>query len=80
MFNLLPSYLRNISSDKFNDFKSKLDSFLKNVPDEPTNPDEVRVADTNGLLPPTTFSKLQQIRKSKSCKSEHICVKIQIKD
>ena len=50
MFNMLPPYLRNISSDKVHHFKSKLDAFLKEVADEPTSPDEGRIADSNCLL------------------------------
>ena len=47
MFNLLPPELRNLSSDKVNTFKSKLDSFLKDIPDEPTIAGMGRVAETN---------------------------------
>ena len=50
MFNLLPPYLRNISSDKVQNFKSKLDMFLKEVKDEPYSETEGRVADSNCLL------------------------------
>ena len=50
MFNLLPAHLRNISSDKVQHFKSQLDGFLKEVPDEPYSETEGRVADTNCLL------------------------------
>ena len=50
MFNLLPAHIRNISSDKVQHFKSKLDAFLKGVPDEPTTAGEGRVAESNSLL------------------------------
>ena len=50
MFNLLPSHIRNITSEKVNVFKSGLDFFLKNVPDEPTINGEARAAPTNCLL------------------------------
>ena len=50
MFNLLPAYLRNVTSEKVNHFKSKLDKFLKEVPDQPTSSEEGRVADSNFLL------------------------------
>ena len=50
MFNLLPSEIRNITSKKVNDFKSRLDVFLRNVPDEPTINGEGRAAQTNCLL------------------------------
>ena len=36
MFNLLPSHIRNITSEKVEIFKNKLDSFLKMIPDEPS--------------------------------------------
>ena len=50
MFNLLPSDIRNITSEKVKDFKSSLDIFLKNVPDEPTISGEGRAAQTNCVL------------------------------
>ena len=50
MFNLLPPYLRNISSVKVHDIKSKLDTFLREVQDEPYSETEGRVADSNCLL------------------------------
>ena len=50
MFNLLPSDIRNLTSEKVNVFKSRLDMFLKNIPDEPTISEEGRAAETNCLL------------------------------
>ena len=50
MFNLLPSHIRNITSEKVDVFKSSLDFFLKSVPDEPTIEGEGRSAPTNCLL------------------------------
>ena len=50
MFNLLPPYLRNVTSDRVGHFKSKLDAFLKEIPDQPTSTEEGRVAETNCLL------------------------------
>ena len=50
MFNLLPSEIRNITSEKVNDFKSSLDFFLKNVLDEPTISGDGRAAQTNCLV------------------------------
>ena len=50
MFNLLPADLRNITSDKVRDFKSKLDLFLRDIPDEPTLAGVGRAAETNSLL------------------------------
>ena len=44
MFNLLPPYLRNISSDKVHHFKAKLDAFFKEVGDEPFSETEGRVS------------------------------------
>ena len=40
MFNLLPEYLRNVTSEKVNHFKSKLDKSLKDIPDQPTSAEE----------------------------------------
>ena len=50
MFNLLPSYIRNINSDKVDQFKNKLDKFLQLIPDQPTIPEEGRAAESNCLL------------------------------
>ena len=50
MFNLLPSYIRNVTAEKVDIFKSKLDSFLKMIPDEPTISEEGRAAQSNSLL------------------------------
>ena len=50
IFNLLPVTLRNIDSDKVENFKSELDKFLSLVPDQPTIPGHPRAAETNSLL------------------------------
>ena len=53
MFNLLPSHIRNITSEKVDIFKNKLDSFLKMIPDEPSIisiNEEGQAAETNSLL------------------------------
>ena len=50
MFNLLPSYIRNINSNKVDHFKTKLDEFLRLIPDEPTLPGVGRAAESNCLL------------------------------
>ena len=50
IFNLLPAYIRNINSDDVNTFKSNLDSFLEDVPDQPTVPGQGRAAETNSLV------------------------------
>ena len=50
LFNLLPTEIRNISSDKVEHFKTALDKFLSKVPDQPTIPGSARAAETNSLL------------------------------
>ena len=50
LFNLLPSDIRNISSDNVLHFKTRLDSFLAKIPDEPTSAEQGRAADSNSLL------------------------------
>ena len=50
LFNLLPPELRNLTSDKVDQFKWKLDTFLKSIPDQPTIAEEGRVAESNSLL------------------------------
>ena len=62
MFNLLPADLRNITSDKVSDFKSKLDLFLREVADEPTTAGVGRVAETNSLLHQLPLAKQQRNR------------------
>ena len=50
LFNLLPKEIRNITSDKVDNFKTVLDKFLSKVPDEPTISESARAAETNSLL------------------------------
>ena len=50
IFNLLPRELRNISSNKVQCFKTKLDKFLAKIPDQPTIQGRQRAAETNSLL------------------------------
>ena len=50
MFNLLPPELKNFNSDKVANFKTRLDNFLKLIPDQPTIAEEGRAAETNCLL------------------------------
>ena len=50
MFNLLASELRNISSDKVQHIKTKLDTFLMKVPNQPTSANEGWAAESNCLL------------------------------
>ena len=61
IFNMLPPELRNFSSDKVDQFKWKLDSFLKSIPDEPTIVEEGRVAETNSLLHQVPLARLNNI-------------------
>ena len=50
IFNLLPAALRNLNSKHVDTFKTSLDAFLKNVPDQPTVGGQARAAETNSLL------------------------------
>ena len=50
IFNLLPRELRNITSNKVQSFKTKLDKFLATIPDQPTIQGRPRAAETNNLL------------------------------
>ena len=58
MFNLLPAEIRNIESDKVLTFKRELDTFLKEIPDQPTIPEEGRAAETNCLLHQITLARV----------------------
>ena len=62
IFNLLPAEIRNINSDKVQHFKTKLDEFLRNVPDEPTIAGEPRVSESNCLLHQIPRSRLNQVQ------------------
>ena len=50
IFNLLPAFIRNINSCDVNVFKKSLDSFLADVPDQPTIAGQGRAAETNSLM------------------------------
>ena len=50
IFNLLPVELRNIDSHSVDIFKTKLDIFLKSIPDQPTIAGLGRSAESNSLL------------------------------
>ena len=50
VFNLLPLSLRNLNSNHVDTFKSNLDAFFNDVPDQPTVSGRVRAAETNSLL------------------------------
>ena len=57
LFNLLPAEVRNITSDKVHHFKTKLDEFLKDIPDEPDLP---RAAESNCLLHQIPMFRVRQ--------------------
>ena len=50
IFNLLPVSIRNMNTDHIETFKSNLDSFLNQVPDQPTVAGLPRAAQSNSLL------------------------------
>ena len=50
LFNLLPQEVRNLDNVTVDMFKSNVDSWLVNVPDQPTIPGRQRAAASNSLL------------------------------
>ena len=50
IFNLLPASIRNMNVENVDLFKKNLDSFLSQVPDQPTVAGYGRSAETNSLL------------------------------
>ena len=50
IFNLLPRHIRDIDALKTDPFKRKLDSYLSNIPDQPTISERRRPAVTNSLI------------------------------
>ncbi len=60
LFNLLPREIRDITATKVNTFKSKLDIFLRSIPDQPTIPGRQRPAQSNSLLHQVPMTRLQQ--------------------
>ena len=50
LFNLLPSSIRNINTDHIDTFKSAIDNFLGQIPDQPSVTGRPRAAETNSLL------------------------------
>ena len=58
MFNMLPPELRNITSDKVDQFKGKLDTFLKSIPDQLTIVEEGLAAQSNCLLHQITLARI----------------------
>ena len=63
LFNTLPKLIRNSTDCSLDDFKRKLDNFLRTVPDEPLVPGYTayRRADSNSLIHMVQFTKSQQI-------------------
>ena len=57
LFNLLPADVRNITSNNVNHFTTKLDEFLKDIPDEPDLP---RAAESNCLLHQIPMFRVRQ--------------------
>ena len=50
IFNILPGHIRSLNSEHVDTFKTKLDTFLSLVPDQPTIGGHPRAAETNSLL------------------------------
>ena len=50
IFNLLPAHIRNVNADNVDSFKKSLDSFITNIPDQPTLAGMGRAAESNSLL------------------------------
>ena len=50
IFNLLPASIRNMNTEHVETFKSALDIFLSQVPDQPTLGGSPRASETNSLM------------------------------
>ena len=50
LFKLLPATLRNMNTEHIENFKCNLDSYLSQVPDQPTVAGQQRAAETKSLL------------------------------
>ena len=50
IFNLLPAAIRNHDSNQVDTFKTMLDTYLRQVPDQPTVSGRARAAVSNSLL------------------------------
>ena len=50
IFNLLPAHIRNVNAVNVDSFKKSLDSFITNIPDQPTLAGMGRAAESNSLL------------------------------
>ena len=55
LFNLLPRELRDTFTGSVDQFKSRLDSWLETVPDQPTIPGRPRAAASNSLIDQTAL-------------------------
>ena len=56
LFNLLPRHIRDMDTGTPDQFKAQLDSWLENVPDQPTVPGRQRSAATNSLVDQATYA------------------------
>ena len=56
LFNLLPRHIRDVSTGSVDQFKSQLDSWLENVPDQPSIPGAQRAASSNSLIDQAAYS------------------------
>ena len=61
IFNLLPQCLRDINSDSVDRFKTNLDYFLTEIPDQPTLPGFPRAANTNSLMDQIPMAGMQEL-------------------
>jgi hypothetical protein len=50
LFNLLPAHIRKIDANNVETFKKSLDSFLTDIPDQPTIAGQGRTGESNSLL------------------------------
>ena len=56
LFNLLPRHIRDVSTGTIEQFKGLLDSWLENIPDQPTIPEAQRAAQSNSLIDQAGYS------------------------
>ena len=56
LFNLLPRHIRDMDTGTTDQFKSELDSWLGNIPDQPTIPGRQRSSATNSLVDQATYA------------------------
>ena len=60
IFNLLPASLRNLNSQTVDMFKTNLDLYLSEIPDQPTIQGRTRAATTNSLIDQIPMWTIQQ--------------------